>query len=884
MTPVSGPTAGQPLGFPGSSLFRSKLRAPATPELFVRRRRLLALLDEVSQAPLTLVVAPAGAGKTSLLASWMAESSTPAAWLSLDEMDRDGAQFWTGVIAALETLVVGCGERATATLQRPGDLLEAVGTLLDDLEEESQPPMVLVIDDVHIVDDATITAASLALFVQHLPPWLHVVLSARRTPDLPIDRMRARGQLGEVHLAELRFLQEEAEDMLTRLAPSLPEDQVDDAVRRAGGWAAGIQLSALAARSARAQHGVMTQGGEGELLVEDYIWGEVLAAESPDLVETLVDTAVVERTNPSLARALTGRADAGDLLARAESRGLFVSRLDPAGWFEVHSLVREVLKAELARRSPLRLAEQHARAAQWFEDAAEVPAALDHWILAGRPRDALRLLADKNAVLYDSGREETIARTISGIPLSVATADFATMLEFAWCHVLVSRHRFLETVEQLTEWARQSTGLDATLLARLTMLQSMAAPIDGDWVEGGRLAGRAMLELGEAWWLDPLGRFGWNVIARDIALSERWDDSGAEVQKVRLSLSRDPEHRLAFEGTRALGEALTGRPVDALRIAAGVRHSAEITSMTILRAELSIAEAIAHREIGDRPRAITELLTLAEVPVEPVTYCRILACLELAQAGLDEGNLESAQSAFGQATELVKTEFSGPGGRSWLARVGTLVALAAGEIDQARRWSEQIDDHFWSGVSAARVHLAEGNRTDAVAALDAVEPRCVRHEVVRELLRSRAYERHEESVKCVTAAVELAAASGLLQTVASEGIETVRLVELAAWRAPQPWLDRLRRAAAPGGGPRPVRVDLAGALTVRELDVLRLLPSRLTLREIAGELFISMNTLKFHLKVIYRKLGCGTRAEAAEFARAMTRVGRRGQAPNSILR
>jgi LuxR family maltose regulon positive regulatory protein len=860
------------------------LRPPAPADHLVRRARLLELLDQAVVAPLTLVVAPAGSGKTSLLAGWTAESAMPTAWLSLDEADRDPAQLWTGVLAAVETLLPGVGERAMRLVLRPGALRAAISVLLDDLEAQHRSASVLIIDDAHVLEDEPDAVASLSLFVQHLPPWLHVVLLARRNPPLPIDRLRARGQLGEVHFPELRFSQREAEDMLSRLAPSLEADRLVALACRAGGWAAGIQLAAIAARSSRAQVGAMGASPDVDHLVEDYVWREVLTGESPELVEVLVDTAVVERVDASLGRALTGRADAAELLARAEARGLFVSRLDPPGWFGVHSLVREVLLGELARRSSTRLSEQHLRAARWFEEAGEVPLALEHWLLAGRPRDALRLLAVNNAALYDSGREATITRTIAGVPPNVATADIDTMLDFAWCHVLVDRHRFLQTVDELTEWVTGSTELDAAVWTRLTMLQAIAATIRGDWAAGGHLAETVIRRLGESWWTDPLGRFSWNMIARDIALSERWDDAGAGVCEVRRALGRDPERRLAFEGTHALGEALTGQAVDALRVAAGVRQAAAVLRMTILRAELSVAEAIAHRELGDRPRAIEELLRLADTPAEPAPYCQVLAYLELAQARLDGGELESAERAFGEAAQLVGTEFSGPGGRAWLARVGALVALAAGRIDEAQHWAEEVDDRFWGGATIARVCLARGDRAAAAAALDRVTPRCVRHEVVRDLLRSRAVETHEEAVKYVTSAVERAAAAGLLQTVASEGGEALALVELAAWRAPRPWLDRLRRAAAPSLGPLQTSKHLVGTLTEREREVLRLLPSRLTLREIAGELSISLNTLKFHLRIIYRKLGCSSRAEAADMARAVAGQRRPNQGPNTFLR
>ena len=171
------------------------------------------------------------------------------------------------------------------------------------------------------------------------------------------------------------------------------------------------------------------------------------------MVEALFDLSVVERANSSLAVALTGRPDAGDVLLRAEARGLFVSRIGPEGWFAMHSLVRTVLMDELARRSPARLAQQQRRAASWFEDAGEVPLALDYLIAAGEPRRALRLLAAEHANLYDTGRETTTLRTIAAIPTSTAAADLPSMIEFAWCHLLVSRRRFLEIVEQATWWA-----------------------------------------------------------------------------------------------------------------------------------------------------------------------------------------------------------------------------------------------------------------------------------------------------------------------------------------------------------------------------------------------------------------------------------------------
>jgi LuxR family transcriptional regulator, maltose regulon positive regulatory protein len=845
---------------------------------YVRRERLLCLLDEAVAAPLTLLVAPAGAGKTSLVAGWVSETSHPTAWLSLDEGDRDAAHLWRGLLAALETLVPTCGDRARAALGGVRGVSHAVALLLDDLDQGSHPQSVLVLDDVHIVDEDTVTVESLALFLAHLPAWLRVVAVSRREPPLPIDRLRARGQLREIRFADLRFSTEEAGELLARLAPSLGDAQVDEALARADGWAASLQLAALGARAAAPTGAPGPTGIDHATLVQEYVVHEVLAAEAPDVVEAMSDLAVVDRVNPSLARALTGRTDASEVLRQAEQRGLFVTRLPSPGWYEIHGLVRAALVAEAAAQSPERLAGRYARAGRWYEELDEPGAALEHWLLAGEPRQALRLLAARHADLYDRGREASVRRAIAAIPAEVASGDLTAMLEYAWCHLLVDRHRFIDLVGRLTWWADRP-GADTAIRPRVEMLRSIAATVSGRWVEGGELARRAMTSMGGAWWCDPLGRHGWNMIARDVALSERWVDDAAEVREAEMALSRDPERRLGFEGTRALGEVLAGRAVDALRIAAGVRRAAEVANKTIIRAEIGVAEAIAHRETGDRARALGELEALAASPGGTMLFCQVLAQCELVQAYLDGGDLARARDGLTRAEDLVEDEGFGADGRSWVARAATLVALAEGDAEQARRWSDRIDDGFWAGVSAARVDLAVGNPADAAAALRAATPRCGRHRVVRALLQARAAPDPDESDGHVAAAVEEASALGLLQTVASEGPEVLRLVERGAWRAPEHWMDRLRRAAVPSspgpaGTPHPV-----SDLTSRERDVLRLLAGRLTVREIAAELYISPNTLKFHLKTIYRKLGVASRAEAAEVARHMTAVAARPERP-----
>ncbi len=849
---------------------KTRVRAPAAQLL--ERPRLLELLDQWADVPVILVVAPAGSGKTSLAASWLARGTGNVAWLALESADSDVTTFWAGVVAALDRSMPGRGKEARRRLKRPHGGADAVPALLSMFEGTAQQPVRLVIDDLHRVDDNPAIIASLEALIENLPAQLQLVLVSRRVPDLPIERLQAGGELAQVRFSQLRFSQAESVEMLSRLAPSMSDEEVSSAAASADGWAAALQLSALAAKGVNAQPVSSSPWVERDRFVDDYVWRELLEAEDPAVIDTLVSTSVAERVNPSLAEALTGRADAAHDLIEAEGRGLFVTRLDAHSWYEVHSLVRQMLYNELARRPVDALVVQHARAAVWFEEAGEVAPALEHWIGAGRQREALRLLASSTAELYDTGREETIVRTIGKISMAAAADDVDAMMDYAWCHLLVNVEGFFEAVKQTSAGAR-SRELDPTQRARLSTLEAIAQTVTGDWTGGREQAAKALDGSDARLRTDPIGRFAWNMVARGIALSESWDDLGADVADVRRALVLDPERQVAHEGTRALGLALAGHPIDAVRVAAGVRRVADVGNMTILRAEVAVAEALARRELGDAP-AEQELDRLTLADPGPVTYARVLAWMALVEQYVGRGDVDRARAGFAEMETRVLLELPGRDARSWLGRLGTRVCLAERDVATALRWADQIDDPFWGPFSLARVRLASGDRAGAAEQLASADPRCVRHRVLRDLLQARTDPSPDGAAKALASAAEAAAASGIVQSVADEGPEVIELLERAAWTAPQAWLDRLRRLSAPALQLPKGSGALADELTDREREVLQLLPSRLTLREIAAELHVSLNTLKFHLRIIYRKLGVNSRSDAVEAARELRRAGR----------
>jgi LuxR family maltose regulon positive regulatory protein len=230
------------------------------------------------------------------------------------------------------------------------------------------------------------------------------------------------------------------------------------------------------------------------------------------------------------------------------------------------------------------------------------------------------------------------------------------------------------------------------------------------------------------------------------------------------------------------------------------------------------------------------------------------------------------------ADELRRPEHAGPSGRrpvpdSWLldrvSRTGVELFIALDQLDRAEEWAHRCHDSFWRPVSAARIHLARADAEQAVESLTQARPRCTRHAVVLRLTRARALSGtdHRQALTVAEEALARSAEEGLLQTAASEGPHIQNLLELSAWRVPDAWMERLRRIMVPAWAGR--AAGPIEPLTEREREVLRLLPSRLTLGEIAAELFVSRNTLKFHMRAIYRKLGVDSRAAAVESARAL---------------
>ena len=397
-------------------LLATKLYMPASRPGQVPRPRLTARLDEGLARGLVLACAPAGYGKTVLLADWARRGEHPVAWLSLDAGDNDPARFWRHAVAALDRARPGTGERMGPLLGPPApSSFQGLVTAL--INELSSDEAVLVLDDYHLIGSRQVHE-SLGFLLEHRPAGLGVVLASRSDPPLGLPRLRARGQLTEVRAAELRFTPAEAGELLQPVVSALPDASVAALAARTEGWAAGLQLAALSLRGQGDAVAFVAAFTGSHRYVLDYLAEEVLEQQPEQLRAFLLETSVLERLSGPLCDAVTGRGGSQALLEEAERAGLFLIPLDEVrGWWRYHHLFAGLLRARLLQEQPGRAAQLHHNAAAWYDGHGLADDAIGHAAVAGEMLWAARIIEQHFDAVYNiRGEAATIHRWLSVLP------------------------------------------------------------------------------------------------------------------------------------------------------------------------------------------------------------------------------------------------------------------------------------------------------------------------------------------------------------------------------------------------------------------------------------------------------------------------------------
>lgn len=864
---------------------RAKLAAPRASAAIIERPRLLAMLAN-DRTPLLLLSAPPGFGKTSLAAMWVASPAAPrTAWVTVDSDDSSGGRFWRAVNAALAAAVGKADDIDDAEGQA------AAGELALDIVSRAEAPLLLVLDDFHeLRDDAA--RHQFDLFRRYAPPHLQVMLVTRMDPILPLQRLRLEGRITELRATELAFTRDETATLFAGI-DGIGDAEIDELQARTEGWPAALRFAALALGAAPDPRHFVSQFAGDDRALAEYLLTEVFAGHPAEVRDFLLRTSIPDRLTLKLAKRLAPGADADALLVELEKENLFVSEIagGPRG-YRYHNLFRGFLRTEAMSRLGSEVADLHRITANWAAASGDYLVALRHAVAGGDwPLAGEAVLDNWRALLLLESQEvvSTIVAEIGSEPLRVQPE-----LALLAAAVLLRRGE-LEGGEQMILTAGDAFAerdeRQPDLESFRTMCLTVAARLRGD-------TSTALAKAQELFTLSPSASLAQNDLGRQQKTIALHFMAAAELDDAKLD---EAEEHLEQALELAQGQ---GADLPALR------NLARIALLEAVRGRLHRSEARAEEALAfaasrsneDEPQAVSAHNALAWVMYE---WNDLQAAADQASLALQASRVlgDRFEHVFATNVSALIDAAAGPrGAAKGLRRLRGLAAelddwttprllslmFAASEArliaasdgtDAAWRALDGVEHEDTSGLAAirARLHLQDGRPWDAVDALAPVVDRPSPHEsdpaaievwLLEALARAELRDR-DASVRALDTALQLAAPNRHRRFFL-EGGPTVRhmLVDRArSGTGNRAFVSDLLEVFD-NGAPRPAIGALLEPLSERETAVLGYLPTMLSNQEIASELFVSVNTVKTHLRSIYRKLGTSKRRDAVIAARA----------------
>ena len=809
---------------------------PPLPAATIERQRLYRELDAGRDASLTLVGAPPGWGKTVLLSGWAAERMP--AWLTLGSRHSDPSRLWQDVLEALRRVGVALDgvdvPSGGVDDEFPVRLVEALGSAPE------RPTLVL--DDLDLLRGPSLF--SLGELVMCGADVLRVVAATRADPNLPLERLRLNGRLSELRAADLAFTLDEATATLRALGLALRTDQVERLLERTEGWAAGLRLAGLSLRSEPDRDAFIAEFAGDDRAVADYLTGEVLADLPAVPRELLLRTSILERVCGELADALTGETGGALVLEQLERAGMFLVPLDRhRTWFRYHGLFAELLRARLRLERPGLEPELHARAVDWLAGARLGREAIPHALAAGRPGAASALLAEHWLELLIDGQAPEAVIAAAGQPgtdarLAVAAASACLTLgdragAEQWLGLVGPGDGEAERVGALLR-ARARNDLVATRLQAAALLQGPA---------GDARRALTLYHLGTAEFAG--GRL-------DVAAEQLEGAAAIAVESGRTwmllgCLGRGAALEVAKGGLRRADGA--ARAALALAEPRGWHRTAPA-------AWAYAALAVVHwqrDELDDAERRADAAATAGHALSEPAAVLAMRALrahLAAARGDLERarGLLQAARAALPAAGPLLPRWLDALGPAPWAAD------SSPGPVTEAADWLIRGDP------------LAALRRVERLARTD-LHPVLRLHGLLAEALARQGLGEFDAASRALERALATAASEGYRRPfVAPLALRRLLERQLVRPTAYAPLVAELLDALAQDGG---TSAGLREPLSERERAVLRLLPTLLSYPEIAGELFVSVNTVKTHVKTVYRKLDVTSRRDAVARAREL---------------
>lgn len=877
-------------------ILATKLHIPPTRPGFVARPRLNERLNTSLQRKLTLLCAPAGSGKTMLTSDWVAGCGRPVAWLSLDEGDSDPRRFLAYVVAALQTIAAPVGEGVLSVLQAPERLsIESILTvLLNDLTIIPHD-FVLVLDDYDLIDARAIDNA-LAYLLNHLPPHMHLVITSREDPQLPLARLRARGQLAELRETDLRFTPAEAAEFFNGAGVNLSADDMAALETRTEGWIVGLQLAAISMQGHEDVSGFIRSFTGSNHFVLDYLVQEVLQQQPESVQVFLLRTSILNQLcGPLCDAVLLAPSDSGrKTLEYLEHANLFLVPLDDdRRWYRYHQLFADLLRQRLPQSVAASTADPesyinalHIRASQWYEDSGLEMEAFQHAAAAHDLERAARLIEGEEMPLLFGGAVTSVLDWLESLPTSALNARPSLWVVYASALLLTGQNAAVE---------QRLQNAEAAMAAAL----HGAEPDDKTRDLVGRVAAtRAMLALTQ-YRVEPVVAQSRRALAYLHADNLPFRSSSIWMLGYAYQLQGDrAAARQAYSDVISIGQASANTMFSTLattglgNIEEADNHlfSAADTYRRVLQRvgdrSLPVAACEAHLglaridyEWNDLDAAEQHEHQSAQLAPLSQSMDRLVACqILLARLKLARGDGTGAAALLAQAEELVH-------GHRIVYRTPDVVAaqvlalLTQGDLAVAAHLAQAHD----LPLSQARVHLAQGDTSAALALLEAyrrqVEAKGWADErlkvMVLQAIALHAYGDKDKAGRVLRDALALAEPGGFIRIFIDEGTPMARLLSAVAAHGRQDYAGTLLNVFAAEAQRRaahsrpPAAGSLAEPLSERELEVLRLIAQGLSNRQIGERLFLALDTVKGHNRRLFAKLGVQRRTEAVARARAV---------------
>ncbi len=899
-----------------STILLTKLHVPRPRPAAIPRPRLIARLNHGLHQTLTLVSAPPGFGKSSLLGEWVAGCGRPVAWLSLDEADSDPVRFLDYLIAALRTAAPGIGEEALATL-RSAQSVPAEPVLISLLNEIAAlpGPILLVLDDYHLVDSVAVDQA-VAFLLAHMAPQLHLVIATREDPRLQLSRLRARGEMTEIRAADLRFDAGEAAAFLTgAMGLDLPASEIEALESRTEGWIAGLQLAALSIQGRTDASGFIREFAGGDRHVVDYLVEEVLQRQPEPVRDFLLETSILDRLSGPLCDAVTGRDDSRRLLELLERGNLFLIPLDDARrWYRYHHLFADVLRVH-AMEDPNRVADRHRRASDWYA-RNDLPAEAIRHALAAKDFDRAADLIEPIVPTMNRNRQEaTLLGWLKSLPDDLFRAR--PVLCLGYVGSLLSNGEIAGAEEHLRDTERwlDPPGADAVPAAPIVVDQvqfqslprviavyrSGLAMIQGD-IPATVHHARQALDLTPT--DDPL----WRGAASALLGLAFWtqgnlDDAYTAYADGMASLGRAGNVADVIGGSIVLADIrlVQGNLHEAKRIyERGLQLAVEHGTPTIRgTADMHVGLGDLYRERGNLDAARQHLLRSHEQGVHTgFPQHRYRWRLAMAQILEAEGDPAAALDLLDEAERSYVSDFH-PNVRP-VAAYRVRVLLTLGRLDDALDWVRErnlsIEDDLsylreFEHLTLARVLLAWHQRDpgsmstieDAIGLLQRLRVAAeaggrTGSEIETLTLLALAHDAQGDTILalvCLQRALVLAEPEHYHRVFVGEGRPMERLLIELHRRGDAPEYTQRLLEAFPAPDHRPGMPEAtgtspaAGLLSQRELEVMRLIAQGHSNREIGDRLFLALDTVKGHNRRIFARLEVGSRTEAIARAREL---------------